>query len=495
MSNTTVTDIVTRTPARLTPDAGRVITRLFLPGEEMPGGDPRALHVIDKIRAMGEAEVTATLEATRGRFAHRHRNLDVTWANNFQRVAHWLGEQGDMSAQRELLIGAYFTHEISVEPASLCNPSIVLHPDQTGLQPGQARFVMSLRAVGEGHVSAIEFRTGTIEASGDLSFDVTGPFPQTGRHSPPSFNRAAFHAVLAEEGMDNEAAGVVLDRLQPTFEQEDLHEVIAGLHPQLMARIAFRRTVDRIRWVASNNYVVDFPHATAIDERVLWPTGPTELHGMEDARFVRFVDEEGAASYLGTYTAFDGAHVVPQILSTPDFATFTVSQLTGKYAKNKGLALFPRRVGGSYMALSRWDRENSSVAISDDGHTWSQGADLEITPQPWEMIQTGNCGSPIETSEGWLVLTHGVGPMRVYCIGALLLDLEDPSRVIASLRDPLISPQEGEREGYVPNVVYSCGGLVHADTLIIPHGLADSAVGIAAVDLPGLLERLLGSRR
>lgn len=495
MSPTADAGIVTRAATRLRPDPGRVITRLFLPGEEMPGGDPRALHVIDKIRGMDEGEVATTLESTRARFAHRHRDLDATWASNFRRVAHWLGEQEHMSTQRELLVGAYFTHEISVEPASLCNPSIVPHPDQTGLEPGRARFVMSLRAVSEGHVSAIEFRTGIVGPTGELSFDAAGAFPEAGSPSARQFNRGRFHAILDEEGMDNEAAAVVLDRLEPSFGQADLNEVIAGLHPQLLARTAFRRTVDRIRWIAANNYVVAFPRSTAIDERVLWPTGPTELHGMEDARFVRFVDEDGAATYLGTYTAFDGTQVVPQLLCTADFSTFTVSQLTGTYAKNKGLALFPRRVGGRYLALSRWDRENSSIAASEDGQAWTQGMDLQLTPEPWEMIQTGNCGSPIETDAGWLVLTHGVGPMRVYCIGALLLDLDEPSRVIASLRDPLLSPQEGDREGYVPNVVYSCGALVHRDCLVVPYGLADSAVGLAVVDLPGLLERLLAPKR
>ena len=244
--------------------------------------------------------------------------------------------------------------------------------------------------------------------------------------------------------------------------------------------------------MAANNYTVEFPARTTIAERVLWPHGPTELHGMEDARFVRFVDGDGAVSYLATYTAFDQALVAPQLLTTTDFRTFVVSQLSGPFATNKDMALFPRKVGGRYVALSRWDREHLAVTVSDDGSEWAEATTLRWAPRPWELVQVGNCGSPLETPEGWLVLTHGVGPMRTYALGAILLDLDDPRRVLATLPGPLLVANEDEREGYVPNVVYSCGALLHGEVLVLPYGFSDSAVGFALVDVAELLGRLNG---
>ena len=486
-------EIVRRTPIRLAPDPSRVITKLIIPGEEIPTGDSRAYRVIGRVVAMDDAEVAATLGNAWARSAHRHRNLAETWLRNFRRVAQWYDEGLDISNERELLIGAYFTHEISVETASLCNPSIVAHPHQGGLDPGQTRFVMSLRAISEGHISSIEFRTGVVEASGDLTLDPPGPFLETGLNTGGPYDRARFHQLLAAEGCDNEIAAMVLDRLEPVFLPADLDLSLAGVHHQLLTRAMAQKTLDRIRWVGANNYAIEFPPETAIDERVIWPAGTTEAHGMEDARFVRFVEADGSATFLATYTAFDGASVVPQLISTEDFCSFRISQLSGPYARNKGLALFPRQVGGKYLAMSRWDRESNSLAMSEDGYHWSESVELDLPRRPWEVIQVGNCGSPIETPEGWLVLTHGVGPMRFYCIGALLLDLEEPSRVIGSLPEPLLIPQEIEREGYVPNVVYSCGGMLNEQVLVVPVGLSDTSVGVAAVDLPGLLEQLLSS--
>jgi predicted GH43/DUF377 family glycosyl hydrolase len=247
--------------------------------------------------------------------------------------------------------------------------------------------------------------------------------------------------------------------------------------------------------VAANNYTVEFPAETCIGERVLWPSGPAEVVGMEDARFVRFVDEDGTVTYRATYTAFDGALVAPQLISTTDFRVFAISQLSGPFAINKGMALFPRKVAGRYLALSRWDRERSAITMSDDGHEWAEATTLRPTPRTWELIQVGNCGSPLETREGWLVLTHGVGPMREYSIGAMLLDLDDPRRLIGTLSDPLLVPSEDERDGYVPNVVYSCGALIHGQTMVLPYGFADNAVGFALVDLAELLDRLTASGR
>jgi predicted GH43/DUF377 family glycosyl hydrolase len=284
-----------------------------------------------------------------------------------------------------------------------------------------------------------------------------------------------------------------LDHLGPVFEAAELDSALEALHPDLLSRATVREAVRGIRWVAANNYTVQFPAETEIAERVLWPHGPTELQGMEDARFVRFVDEDGTVTYFATYTAFDQVRIAPQLVKTADFATFAVTQLSGPYATNKGMALFPRKIGGRYMALSRWDRENLAVTTSEDLSEWAEATTLQLDPRPWELVQVGNCGSPLETPEGWLVLTHGVGPMRSYGIGAILLDLDDPRRIVGRLPHPLLEPNEDEREGYVPNVVYSCGALVHGGSLVLPYGISDSAVGFAQVDIAELLDTLTAS--
>jgi predicted GH43/DUF377 family glycosyl hydrolase len=485
-----MTEFVRRAPLRLRPDPSRVVTRLFVAGEEMPAGDSRALAVVERILALSDEEVSATLATTVAQFAPRHRAIEETWGRYCDLMTQRLPGDVQVSPERRLLIGAYFTHEVSVEAASLCNPSMVPHPDQEGLGAGELRFIMSLRAVSEGHLSAIEFRTGIVTLDGDVRIDDPGPFLAGAESHLGRYNRELFHAKLAEEGMDNEYAALVLDGLESTFGPADLDDAIGGIHRQLRAREIVWETVERLRWLAANNYSVSFPVKSKVAERLLWPHGPAERNGMEDARFVRFVDAGGKATFLATYTAFDGAHVAPHLISTTDFRTFHVSQLAGPAAHNKGLALFPRLVGGHYMALSRWDREHSSVASSVDGNIWGEATTLDLVPEPWELIQVGNCGSPIETPEGWVVLTHGVGAMRVYCIGAVLLDLEDPTRVVGRTPEPILCPDETEREGYVPNVVYSCGGLAHGDVLVVPYGVSDSAVGVAVVDLPELVERM-----
>jgi predicted GH43/DUF377 family glycosyl hydrolase len=485
-----VKKIVSRGSLRLYPDAGRAITVVFVPGEEMYGGDSRAPSVVERILAMDDDDVTATLADVISRFAHRHRDLEATWSDNFRLATQRLARVGDVPLERALLIGAYFTREVSLEGAALFNPSMVAHPDQSSLAPGETRYVMSLRAVGEGHISSIEFRTGTVDAAGAVRLDGPGKFPEYGRYSAGPYSRQLFHAKLAERGCDNQAAAQVLDHLGPIFEHAELDSALEAVHPDLLSRATVREAMRGIRWVAANNYTVEFASGTEIAERVLWPHGPAELQGMEDARFVRFVDDDGTVSYFATYTAFDQVLIAPQLLKTTDFATFDVTQLSGPSATNKGMALFPRKIGGRYTALSRWDRENLAVTTSDDLSEWGEATTLELDPRPWELVQVGNCGSPVETPEGWIVLTHGVGPMRMYGIGAILLDLDNPRRVIGSLPYPLLEPNEEEREGYVPNVVYSCGALVHGETLVLPYGFSDSAVGFARVDIAELLHAL-----
>jgi predicted GH43/DUF377 family glycosyl hydrolase len=485
-----LTQSVSRALPHLRPDPGRVIAVLFVPGEEMTHGDSRAVSVAKRILAMDDADVAATLHDLEGQFAYRHRRLQESWSAHFQLAARRLGGI-DVPAEKSMLMGAYFTREVSLEGAALFNPSMVAHPDQSGLGTGDIRFIMSLRAVGEGHISCIEFRTGTVSASGTVSVDTPGRFTECGRYSPGPYRRHLFHRKLAERGHDNQAAALVLDRLKPRFGPEELNGALEGVHTGLSSRPATGEALADIRWVAANNYTVDFAADTRVDERVLWPHGPSESHGLEDARFVRFVDED-KATYLATYTAFDQVSVASHLLTTTDFRSFGVCQLTGPFAADKGMALFPRRIAGRYVALSRWDREHLAVAFSDDLSDWAEASTLPIVPEPWEIVQIGNCGSPIETPRGWLVLTHGVGPMRVYGMGAVLLDLDDPRRVIGKLAQPMLVPSESERDGYVPNVVYSCGALVHGQMLVLPYAFSDSAVAFARVDIGDVLSALTG---
>jgi predicted GH43/DUF377 family glycosyl hydrolase len=481
--------LLTRSEHRIKPDPSRILPRLFVPGQEtLIQGESRATPVIDRILDLTEQDVEQTLARTMARFCDGYRDLPQTLEDNFRLVAHRLGGR-EIGRARRQLIGAYFTQEYALEAAALFNPSMVKHPDQSGCQPGEVRFVMSLRAVGEGHLSSIEFRTGIIGADAAIRFDPADRFLDTGRIRPVRYDRRLFQNKLAEYGQDDENTRLLWSILPSRFIDTELEAALIELARQQLTRGDSTALADRVRWMAASNYAVEFGADQALAERVLWPTAPDESHGMEDARFVLFTD--GAdATYYATYTAFDGSQVAPHLLETPDFRTFTISQLSGPSASNKGMALFPRKIAGRYAALSRWDRESNGVAYSDDAHYWSRARTFQSPARPWELIQLGNCGSPIETPMGWLVFTHGVGPMREYAIGAVLLDLAEPERLIGALPEPLLVADESEREGYVPNVVYSCGAMRHGDTIVLPYGCSDSSVRVATVDLPLLLERL-----
>ncbi len=486
--------LVTRSAQRLAPDPGRVIAKLFVPGEELPEHESRTALVVSRVLALSDAEVDAALSAALAAFTARHRDLRGTFADHFETIAHRIPRATPLSGPRRLLIGSYFTHEYAIEGAALCNPSMVAHPDQSGLAPGETRFVLSARGIGEGHMSCIEFRTGVAGPDGRIDLQPPGPYAGTGRVRSPHYESQQFEAMLSATGDDDEVAAFLHRHLPRRFDAVQLGQTLERLPARLTARQATHRTIERIRWIAASSYDLGFQRDTAISERVLWPNAPTERRGMEDARFVRFTDEHGAASYCATYTAFDGASVTPQRLHTTEFRTFQITQLTGPAASNKGMALFPRQVGGSYLALSRWDRESISLATSPDNQTWSIGETVHAPGRVWELTQVGNCGSPIETEAGWLVLTHGVGPMRTYSIGAILLDLDHPARVLASLPEPLITATARERDGYVPNVVYSCGAMRHQDALVIPYGTSDTAIAFATVSIPHLLDRMRSPR-
>ncbi len=486
---------VRRTGHRIRPDVRRVIAKPYLPGEEIaPGGGTRAGLLMQRVLEIPEEEVASLLRAILDGFSSRHEAFEDVLGRHFELVAHHVPPgAGSFSRERRLLIGAYFTHEYSVEGAALFNPSMVPSPDQRGLQPGESRIVMSLRAVGEGHLSSIEFRSGVIGAAGALTFDPVGQRLITGTRTPPAhYDRRQFTAKLDELGAANELSNAVLVPLPQHFTLAELEHSLATLDARGLAPAISFETTKIIRVLAASNYVTRFPVDSTLSQRVIFPAGPNETRGMEDARFVRFVEDDGAARYYATYTAYDGFEILPQLIETDDFLTFTISTLHGSAAQNKGMALFPRRIGGKIVMLSRKDRENLHLSTSDDVHHWNDVTGLDKPSAPWELLQIGNCGSPLETEAGWLVLTHGVGAMRRYAIGALLLDLHDPSRVLGRLNTPLLEPDETEREGYVPNVVYSCGGLLHGGDLVLPYGQSDGAIGVALISVSELVAALRG---
>jgi predicted GH43/DUF377 family glycosyl hydrolase len=483
---------------RLATDPRRVITKPFVPREEIyADGSTRMDAALGRLMSLSDDEVAETLGDARLLFRDRHRDLDTILERGFEVVAahldeivSWDAATSPLSDERRLLIGAYFTHEFSIEAAALTNPSIVVAPDQSGLADGDLRFVMSLRAIGEGHISSIEFRTGVVGEDAAVRLDPPSRFAAGGEVRSARLDKALFAAKLADLGMLNDVALRVLARLEDRFAVADIEAATVALDAEGIERSLSGETTRLLHWLASSNYRVSFPAAVDISERVLFPSGPAESRGMEDARFVRFADDDGAVTYLATYTAFDGHQILPQLLETTDFTEYRVTTLTGHAARNKGIALFPRRVGGRYMALGRHDNVNNYLMASDDVRVWSEALVVQQPEDPWELVQLGNCGSPLETEAGWLVITHGVGPFRRYTLGALLLDLDEPSRVIGHLDEPLLSPNGDEREGYVPNVVYSCGSLIHGDHLILPYGFADIATGVATVRLDQLLGRL-----
>jgi predicted GH43/DUF377 family glycosyl hydrolase len=483
--------LVTRSPRRLEANPSRVITRLFVPGQEgFEYQESRAGAVLARILALDEGQVRSSLDDLVIRFNGRHRDLAGTFRRHARELADRLDPGLELSEARKLLLGATFTSEYAIEGAALCNPSIVAHPDQAGTVAGSLRFVMSVRGIGEGHRSSIGFRTGVIDAAGGITIDDPALFATVGAAEPALLDSAVFRSELTRVDDAGEAADYVLDRLGERFTQAALDQQFARLEASLSTRRHAKETMSLLRSIAERTYAIEFSDRTALSERVLWPSMGAEQAGMEDARFVRFIDDDGTITFYATYTAYSGSHISQQLLETTDFQSFTSAPIVGRAAANKGLALFPRRIGGRFAAMSRSDRESNTVAYSDHLSVWTSALPCQRPTRAWEVLQLGNCGSPIETDAGWLVLTHGVGPMRTYRIGAILLDLDDPTRILSQLPQPLLSPATDEQDGYVPNVVYSCGALVHADTLVLPYGVSDAAIGIATVPLPELLAAL-----
>jgi predicted GH43/DUF377 family glycosyl hydrolase len=475
---------VTRKSIKIVGDTSRVITRLHLPGE-----GHRIQKIMHRILNMSEAAADKLLAQVMIDFSGRHEDIDAIFEHHYQAMKAHLPLGATPSDSRRALIGAYFTKEYAIESAALFNPSIVAHPDQTHLKKGCLRFVMSLRATGEGHVSSIVFRSGVLNLRNKFFFDPISAYVETPQlELDPVFKRYPFQRKLNEMGANKEITTHIMNQLGKDFTYNELLAKIEGLQRQPLFSITRQyRTFEVMCWLADSNYEVSFHADHRISERVIFPVSRNESRGIEDARFVQFFDSSQAATYYATYTAYNGNTILPQLIETKDFIKFKVLTLNGKAVQNKGMALFPRKIGGRYVMLSRQDGENNHIMFSDNIHFWQNSQVIQEPEFPWEFIQIGNCGSPLETQKGWLVLTHGVGPMRQYCIGAILLDLDDPTKIVSRMDDPLLVPHEKEREGYVPNVVYSCGAIIHNDEVVIPYAMSDINSGIATVALDALL--------
>ncbi|MEO7098510.1 MAG: glycoside hydrolase family 130 protein [Luteolibacter sp.] len=479
---------IRRHPISLLPQSSRVIIRAFIPAEAQ-----RVTSIIGRALALSEDEVEQELQSVNHEFDSRHFEIDALMLEHYAKVHPYIFTQRPLSHSRQLLIGALFSGEYALESAALFNPSMVPHPDQTDVPEGGLRFIMSLRATGEGHISSIEFRVGMISSDGSISLDPVSRFVTVSEVVlNPTYWKKRFDIKLHEMGFGNDCTASVLAPLGDSFTRSELGASVARVRSEtLPITHDIRRTLDCIKWLADSNYELRFSPKLALSERILFPVSANESNGIEDARFVRFTEDDGSVMYYATYTAYSGRAILPQLIETPDFLNFRVLTLNGSAVQNKGMALFPRRINGRYAMLSRQDDENVLIMFSDNPHHWTDPQIILRPAEVWESVKVGNCGSPIETKAGWLVITHGVGPMRKYCIGAALLDLDDPTKVLGRLRYPLLSPEGNEREGYVPNVVYSCGSLLHGEHIILPYAMSDIATTIASVRVDDLLAELL----
>jgi len=481
--------LVKRRSTVLNAESARVITRPHIPGDK-----ERIKTLIKRVSKLSDEDVKHLLDAVIQDFSGRHRKFRETLQKNFDRIAEHVPGKTLLSPEQELLLGAYFTAEYSVEAAALFNPSIVPHPDQKGVAKGSQRFVVSFRATGEGHVSSIEFRSGMIDENHDIYLDPISQYvvtPET--HTDPAYNRVHFRRKLDEMGANERVTNKLLKGLGETFTLGQLETKIGKLLSTKFRLKDKRTVIDTALWLARSNYEVIFRPDEQISERVIFPVSENESSGIEDARFVRFQDDDDSVIYYATYTAYNGFDILPQILETTDFLTFRMHTIAGKAAQNKGMALFPRKINGKYGMLSRQDGVNNYIMFSDSLRFWDEAQLLQEPAHPLEYVQVGNCGSPVETPDGWLALFHGVGPMRRYSIWVELLDLDDPTQVIGRLNEPILTPDEHERDGYVPNVVYTCGSMIHGDTLIIPYGIADQRCRVATASVTELLSRLKAS--
>lgn len=471
-----------RIEKRFQPDYSRVIIKPHVPKEA-----DRIEKIIMRVLSLPEEQVEKTLDRVIANFSNRHKNIWDAFDYNYNEIKRFIPENTHMSDNRRALLGAYFSSEYSIQAAAFFNPSIVPHPDQSGMDEGSLRFILSFRSVGEGHISSIEFRGGCIDGNCNFTFDKVSRYAERANiSSNPVYDKATFFMKLAEMRKSECAISQqVYSLLDDEFLLSDLIAVL-----QMVIDSEHKDIGENIMWLAKSNYELQFKLDQELSEKIIFPASQNDSNGIEDARFVRFVDDDGSVTYYATYTAYNGHNILPQIIETKDFLTFKMITLNGEFSKNKGMALFPRKINGKYMMISRVDGENLYLMSSDNIHFWQKAELLKKPENEWEFVQIGNCGSPIETERGWILLTHGVGPMREYSIGVILLDLENPSKIIGNMSEPLLICNQEEREGYVPNVVYSCGSIIHNDNLIIPYAMSDTCSGIVTITLSELFDNI-----
>ena len=483
---------IERKPIKVYPDPRRVIARYFFNGEE------RAKDVIRRVLRLDDKQVFGLVSPLLQEYSKRHRNITKILRRNCKKIRVFIEELGvdydGLDNYKKLLLGSYFTHEYSIESAAFFNPSIVEDPDQSELVAGEKRVIISFRAVGEGHISSIVFRRALIDCENNITVIPAGNYIDEAEVVRNAiYNRKLFFERASDSKINQEILDEVYAKLGDKFDYSVLRTVIleAQSHQQ---NSNMKIEYDKVLWLSDTYHEFSFSRDTDISDRVIFPISEFERKGIEDARFVKFVNEDESIIYYATYTAFDGRLIMPKLLQTTDFYDFKVSPLHGIGAQNKNLALFPRKINGRYAMISRIDGFNNYLMYSDKLTVWDNPVLLQQPSSPWEFVQIGNCGSPIETEAGWLIITHGVGMMRRYCLGASLLDLDDPSKEIGRLAEPLVIPNNDEREGYVPNVLYSCGSIIHNGALIIPYGLSDYCSSFATVDIDLLLSKLLASK-
>ena len=476
-----------RTPLQVTADSKRVIARRYVPGDTS-----RVDAIVSRVMRISEEVVTSTLTDVFKRYQARHKNIVAVFERNYEVVVGSKEFAEPPSANRKRLIGAYFTSEYSLESVALFNPSMVLNPDQNGVESGSARFIISLRACGEGHISSIEFRSGVVDSAGGIALDpLTDYVASEEPVDDHLYEKNRLFMKLNDMGAYVPLVNQVFQLLEDQFTMSALEEAIEKARRSCSDLRTFGDLTSTMLWLARSSYRLEFPSDSDISERVIFPVTENESRGIEDARFVRFTHEDDGVIYYATYTAYNGLQVLPQLIRTRDFLRFRIHTINGRCAQNKGMALFPRKIGDRFVMVSRLDGENIYILRSDDLHFCNEGEKIPGPTHPWEFIQIGNCGSPLETDRGWLVITHGVGPMREYWIGAMLLDLNDPSRIIGHLAEPILAPTAEERDGYVPNVLYSCGSMIHNGNLILPYGISDTSTGFATISVDELLGRFI----
>ncbi|MCF6224672.1 MAG: glycoside hydrolase family 130 protein [Flavobacteriaceae bacterium] len=443
----------------------------------------RANRLIDSVLSIPEKDLNVVYEEVKNNFKFRHRNFEHHLKLNFKKVEHILPSDVMISEIRSLVIGAYFSKEYSIQSAALFNPSVVPHPNQKGLKEGEKRFVLSLRSVGEGHISSIEFRSGIVDADGNISLDKETGFSSCSE----KYLDKVYHKenILKNTAVLNDFNQSILEVFENNFTYKDYLEKEKSNYFSTFNKT----TQEQLFHVLDTNYDVITDANASICERVIFPNALGESMGMEDVRFVAFTNNE-KTQYIGTYTAYNGYKISPQLILTEDFIHFKARAMYGAAVSDKGMALFPEKIDGKYVMIGRQGGENITIMYSDDLFIW-EDYEVIMTPKAtWSYVQLGNCGSPIKTNEGWLVITHAVGPLRKYVLGAILLDLKNPSKIIKRLNKPLLSPNEEEREGYVPNVVYSCGSMAHEGNLILPYAMSDSASTFATINIEELLNEM-----